>query len=118
MASSDNLDYDIAIALTAPAGGVTAGTLVYNSTSKAVVLPMTTATSGNTYTGKIIGLVRSAPKLSGAAWTVLRSLTWVSSLSKFKSSTGGASQAVAYSAAASADTTGDVILRLPCTGLA
>lgn len=116
MPTSNN--FEGTMELTAPAGGVTAGTMSYNSTSKMVVLPMTTATSGNTYTGKVMGLVKTVPKLSGAAWTVLRSLTWVSSTSKFKSSTGGASQAVAFNAAASADTTGDVILRLPCTGLA
>jgi hypothetical protein len=114
--TSDNIN-DV-ITLTAPAGGVTAGTVSYNSTSKALVLPMTTATSGNTYAGKITGLIRAVAKTTGAAWTVNRSLTWVSSTAKFKSCTGGASQATAYNAALTGDTTGDVVLRLPVTGLA
>lgn len=111
MATSSN--FEGTMELTAPAGGVTVGTLVYNSTSKMVVLPMTAATSGNTYTAKVVGLVKSVLKVTGAAWTQGRSLSWTST--KFKSCTGSTSQATAFNAAASGDTTGDVILRFPVT---
>jgi hypothetical protein len=55
MATSDN--FEGTLAMVAPAGGVTVGTPVYNSTSKQVCLPMTAATSGNTYSAKVVGLV-------------------------------------------------------------
>lgn len=110
MPTSDNLNDVVPQVAVAT---VTAGTLYYNATSKAVVLPMTSAITGATYAAKITGLVRTVPKATGAAWTVNRSLSWTST--KFKSCTGSTSQAVAYNAAASGDTTGDVILRLPVT---
>ena len=111
MATSSN--FEGTMELTAPAGGVVVGTLYYNSTSKAVDLAMTAAASGATFTGKITGLVKTVLKATGAAWTVNRSLSWTTT--KFKSCTGSTSQATAFNAAASGDTTGDVILRLPVT---
>lgn len=118
MSTSDN--FEGTTASVAPAGGVTVGTLVYNSTSKAVVLPMTAATSGNTYTAKTNGLVRTVAKLTGVAWVQHRSLRWISSTSKFAvtTATTQVSQATAFAAAAAGDTTGDVILRFPVPGVA
>jgi hypothetical protein len=102
--------------LVAPAGGATAGTIIYDSTSLVVVLPMTTATSGSTYTGKVIGRVNSVAKVSGTAWVGGAALTWVSSSSAFQitvSGSGQTTQAVAFGAASSAAVTGDVVLRHP-----
>jgi predicted RecA/RadA family phage recombinase len=118
MATSDN--FEGTLAMVAPAGGVTVGTPVYNSTSKQVCLPMTAATSGNTYSAKVVGLVKTVAKLTGVAWVQGRSLRWISSTSRFAVTTATTqiSQGSAAAAAAAGDTTGDVILRFPVPGVA
>jgi hypothetical protein len=109
-------DFDETLSYAAPAGGATAGTMLYNATSKMVVLPLTTATSGNTFTAKIRGLVKGAPRSTAVstAWTVGIGLAWVTATSKFKIATA-ASLAAAQAAAVTGttDTTGDVILIFP-----
>lgn len=118
MAASNN--FEDTLAMVAPAGGAVVGTPIYNSTAKNVVLPMTAATSGNTYSAKVLGLVTGAAKLTGVAWVQGRPLRWISSTSKFAvtTATTQVSQAVAAAAAAAGDTTGDVILRFPVPGVA
>lgn len=113
---SDN--FDDTLNLTAPAGGAAVGTPIYNSTSKLVSYPMTAATSGNTYTGKVNGRVNSIRKLTGVAWVAGQPLRWISSLSKWSKTTINThvSQGVAAADAASADLYGDVILRFPVAG--
>ena len=103
----------------APAGGVTAYTPSYNATSKMLTLPMTTATSGNTYSGKVTGLVKGMAKFTGVAWVHGQALRWITSLNLWKITTINThvSQGSASTAATAAATTGDVILRFPCAGV-
>lgn len=117
MATSDN--FEGTMALTAPAGGATTGNIIYNATSKLVVMAMTTATSGNTYTGKGNGLIRNSIKLSGTAWVSGQSLRWLSSVSKWAKTTINThvSQGVAYGDATSAAILADVVLRFPVAGV-
>lgn len=117
MATSDN--FEGTMPLTAPAGGATTGTLIMNATSKLVSMPMTTVTSGNTYTGKVVGLIRNSTKLSGVAWVSGQSLRWLSSTSKWAKTTINThvSQGTAYGDATSAAILGDVVLRFPVAGV-
>jgi hypothetical protein len=114
MPTSDN--FEQTLALTAPAGGAVVGTLILAATSNMVILPMTAATSGNTYTGKVVGLVKSVIKKSNAAWVVGDSLRFTGT--KFARTTINTqvSQATAAAAATSGAIVGDVILRFPCAG--
>lgn len=113
-------NFEETLEMTAPAGGAVVGTPIYNSTSKVVSLPMTAATSGNTYTGKVTGMVRAMAKLTGVAWVQGRSLRWISSTSKWAvtTATTQVSQGSAAATQAAGDTTGDVILRFPVPGVA
>jgi hypothetical protein len=79
-------------------------------------MPMTAATSGNTYTGKVMGLLRNVIKKSGTAWVAGQSLRFTGT--KFATTTINTqvSQASAFAAATSAAIVGDVILRYPCAG--
>lgn len=107
-------DYDGTIRRVAPTGGATAGNIVNDTTDFVCALALTTATSGNSYTAKVEGLVKSVAKVSGAAWTAGQALAYSSGSSAFTHViTGAHVVAHAAAAAASADTTGDVILCLP-----
>ncbi len=112
-------NFDDTLELTAPAGGAVVGTPIYNNTSKLVAYPMTPATSGATYTGKVNGMIRNARKLTGVAWVAGQALRWVSSTSKWAKTTINThvSQATAAGDPASADLYGDVILRFPVAGV-
>lgn len=112
-------NFEGTLELTAPAGGAVVGTPIYNSTSKMVVYPMTAATSGNTYTGRVAGMVINARKLTGVAWVAGQSLRFISSTSKWAKTTINThvSQATAAGSPASADLYGDVILRFPVAGV-
>lgn len=115
MATSDN--FEGTLAMVAPAGGAVVGTPIYNSTSKLVCLPMTAATSGNTYTGKVNGLIKTTAKLTGVAWVQGQPLRWLTTNRWAKTTINThVSQGVAAAAAAAGDTTGDVILRFPVAG--
>jgi len=106
-------DWDGTLRLVAPAGGITAGDISNDATDKVVSLALTTATSGNAYTGKVQGLVKGVSRVTGTAWTAGQRLA-ITTGSKFTHVTSGAIVvAHAAAAAASADTTGDVILCLP-----
>jgi predicted metal-dependent phosphotriesterase family hydrolase len=111
-------NFDDTLELTAPAGGAAVGTPIYNSTSKLVSYPMTAATSGNLYTGKVNGMIKSARKLSGVAWVAGQALRFVSSTSKWAKTTINThvTQGTAAADATSADIYGDVILRFPSAG--
>lgn len=117
MATGVASNTDDTISMAAPAGGVTAGTLLFNATTKSVSLPMTTATSGNTFSNKILGRVNTVPKSTAAAWLGGQPLNWVSSSSAFKIYTAaGVIHARAAADATAAATTGDVILITPTKG--
>jgi hypothetical protein len=110
-------NYDVDVPMSAPAGGLTAGTLYYNATTKSVYLPMVTATSGNTATVRIFGKATAMPKSTAAAWVCGQGLNWVTSTSAFKVYTaGGVIHARAVADATAAATTGDVVLITPCKG--
>jgi hypothetical protein len=103
--------------LLAPAGGVTAGTMIFVATARNryAVLPMTTATSGNTYTGLVEGYVKDAPVSTlCAATTGGVPLIWLTTVGKFKHVTAaGNTQAISVGTITAGATTADVILRLP-----
>jgi predicted RecA/RadA family phage recombinase len=108
---------DEVISMAAPAGGATAGTILFNTTTKSVTLPMTTATSGSTFANKILGRVNTVPKSTAAAWVAGQPLNWVSASSHFKVYTAaGVIHARAVADATAAATTGDVILITPTKG--
>lgn len=103
-------DWSGCLEFVAPAGGATAGTMIRNSTTLALILPMTTATSGNSYTGKIAGRVNGVARLTATDWIVGMPLSHDgTAFSTVK--TGVA--IVAHAANAATATTGDVILCPP-----
>ena len=105
-------DFDGTLPRVAPAGGATAGNIVADATDFVVCLALTTATSGNTYIAKVQGRVNGVARLTGAAWTAGQPLAWASSKLTHVI-TGAHVIGHAAAAAASGDTTGDVILCLP-----
>lgn len=110
--ATSNHDYEGTISLAAIAGGVTAGTLIALATSSAVVNPLTTATSLQTWTAKEAGLVKGVFKSTALAWTHGAQLAFASSVFAIASA-GALCVATAYGIAATADTTGDVVLNTP-----
>lgn len=110
-------NYEGTLTLLAPAGGVTAGTMVFVATAlkRYAVLPMTTATSGNTYSGLVEGYIVGAPVSTlCAAITGGVPLLWQTTVAKFKHVTAaGNSQAVSVGTITAGATTADVILRFP-----
>lgn len=114
MATSGN--FEQTMTLVAPAGGVTAFTLSFNTTSRVISLPLQTATSGNSYVGKVVGFVGTAPVASVAAMVAGQPLTWSTANTNFTPVVTGTTAVVhAWLAAPSVSTTltGDVILTLP-----
>lgn len=104
-------DFEGALSFVAPAGGATAGTLIVDSTTKAVILPLTTATSGNSYVGKCSGRVNGVARLTATDW--IAGMRLAHDGTAFTTVTTGAVACVAHAAAAATATTGDVILHLP-----
>ena len=105
--------FDGTITLVANTGGATVGT-IYKNADGVVYLAMTTAVSGTSVVGKIDGRVNGVNKISATAWTAGQPLahdgtafTHVVSATRVVAN--------AHVAAASAATTGDVILCLPGT---
>lgn len=114
MATSDN--FAGTLTFVAPAGGTTAGTLLFNATTRCVIYPFATVTSGSNYTGKVVGKVVGAPLESVAAAAAGTPLSWSTTNANFTPVVTGTTAMVnAYLAAPSVSTTltGDVILCLP-----
>lgn len=114
MASKSN--YEGTITATAPAGGVTAGTVVFNTSYRTLLLPLTSATSGATYTALADGCVVSAPVASGAAYAAGQSLGWSTAntnLGAIVTGTTANAHAFPIAAVASGSTTADVVIHLP-----
>ncbi len=112
--TSDN--FEGTIQQVALAGGATVGTMHFETTSRLPSLPMTTATSGNTFIGKVMGLVRSAPVASAAAIKAGMALNWNTTTNLYTPIVTGTTaivNAYAFGAIAISSTTGDVILCLP-----
>ena len=102
--------------LVAPAGGSTTGTLIFDATTRNLILPMTTATSGANYTGLIMGLMRSVPVSATVALAVGQPLAWGTTNSTFtQCATGATGVCHGYAAApiGTADATGDVYVIPP-----
>ncbi len=100
-------DWNGCLTFVAPAGGATAGTMIRNSTTLALILPMTTAASGSNYTGKIWGRANGVARLTATDWIAGMPLSHDgTAFSTVK--TGVA--IVALAAAAATASTGDVIL--------
>jgi hypothetical protein len=104
-------DYDGSLSFVAPSGGATAGTIIKNTTTSAVIFPLTTAASGVAYTGKVSG------RVNGVTTTTQ---TWVAGQMLSHNGTAFSTlisvlRVVANAAAAKVNTatTGDVILRMP-----
>lgn len=117
MATGVPSNTDEVISLAAPAGGATANTLIFSASLKMLVLPMTTATSGNTYSAKILGRVNTVPKSTAGAFTGGQPLNWASTAASFKAYTaGGVIHARAAGDATAAATTCDVFLICPTKG--
>ncbi len=104
-------DFEGALSFIAPAGGVTAGTLIVNSTTKAAIYPLTTAASGVAYSGKVFGLIKGVPRVTTTDWIVGMRLAHDGTA--FVVTTTGAASVVGWAANAATATTGDVILTLP-----
>jgi membrane-bound inhibitor of C-type lysozyme len=114
MASSSN--FEGTVLFTAPAGGVTAGTLSFDETRRVLNLPTVTATSGNTYAGKVDGLVVSAPCASGQAYTAGQPVLWSTGNTNLTVATTGTTvnhHAYAAKDIVTGSTTGDFLISLP-----
>ncbi len=114
MATSAN--FDNIVTPTAPAGGVTAGTmLLYDSTNKLVGLPMTTAASGVTFALKVFGRVNGVTKSTATAWVIgdrlaSNSVCVFSVAASTAASTIDRACGFAASTQAAGDATGDIVL--------
>jgi hypothetical protein len=102
---------------TAPAGGVTAFTLkMLDTQDRSVVLPLATATSGNTFPALVAGDLDGAPIATTVACVHGAPLAWSTTNSNFAEVATGTSantQAVADAVIASGSTTASLILRFP-----
>jgi predicted RecA/RadA family phage recombinase len=108
MATRDN--YNGVFTLTAPTGGVTAGTM--KVIQGVVCLPEKTVAAGVTFPAVIWGRVKAAPAAGTATWTAGQKLYWVTASAHFSTAaTGNVDYGVRAAAdKASAATTGDIIL--------
>lgn len=104
-------EYSGALTFVAPAGGATAGTIIYNSTTKCAIFPLTTAASGANYIGKAEGLVKGVSRITTTDWIVGMRLAHDGTA--FTTVTTAAAAVVAHAANAATATTGDVILCFP-----
>jgi predicted RecA/RadA family phage recombinase len=96
------------LSLTAPSGGVVAGTVYLIGTL--LVVAQDTQAVGVTFQGRAVG-VHLLPKATGQAWTEGAKLYWDDTAKKFTTtSTSNTLAGVAVAAAASADATGYVRL--------
>lgn len=114
MPASDN--FECTLEFVAPAGGVTAGTMVFVTANRNLILPMTTATSGNTYTGKVMGKVTGIAVTATQAMVAGTPLAWNTTntlLAAIASGTTANAQAIAATAIAASASTTDVILIFP-----
>jgi hypothetical protein len=108
--------------LTAPAGGVTAFTLLMLDTQdRPVVLPLATATSGNTFPAMVEGGIAGAPINTTVACVHGAPLAWSTANSNFAEVATGSTantQAVADQVIATSTATASLILRFPTAFLA
>jgi predicted RecA/RadA family phage recombinase len=94
--------------LTAPSGGVTAGTGV--KIGEVLVIPETSAAVGEKFIGLRVGVVEHA-KLSAQAWTEGAQVNWDDTNKRFTTvTTGNFKAGIAVAAAANPSATGKVLL--------
>lgn len=115
MASSDNFEGTLSLAT--PSGGVTAGTVIIDATTRVVMLPMTTtAVTTVNFVARVAGRIKSAPVISTMTGVQGASVQWSTSTSNFVYPTTGTTaqvQAVLCANFATGGTTADVILDMP-----
>lgn len=102
--------------MTAPAGGVTAFTLLCDATDRTVVLPLATATSGNSYPALVEGGIAGAAiatTVSGGQGLPLAWSTANSNFAEVASGTSANTQAVLDAVITSGTATAALILRFP-----
>lgn len=108
--------------LTAPAGGVTAFTLLMLDTQdRPVVLPLATATSGNTFPALVEGGIAGAAVNTTVACVHGAPLAWSTTNSNFAEVATGSTantQAVADQVIVTSTATASLILRFPTAFLA
>ncbi len=109
MPSSHDSGIDVMMPFVATAT-VTAGTLVVTATTLIACLPMTSTTSGNTYTGKIYGRVNDVTKSSATAFLAGAELTISTAGVVTAASVAGIVNAYAYGGALSTAVLMDVLL--------
>lgn len=97
------------VTLTAPTGGVTAGTPVL--ITNLLVIPRTTAAEAASFDGDVCGVHTGVPKATGATWAEGQNLYWDDTAKKFTpTATNNYYAGVAMAAAASGDATGTIRL--------
>jgi hypothetical protein len=109
-------DFSDTLPLVAPAGGTTAGTVIFNTTTRNFIFPLETVTSGSTYIGKVRGLLKGVAIESVAAMAAGTPLEYQTATSNFGPVTSGTTATIqAWLAAPSVSTvlTGDIILTMP-----
>jgi hypothetical protein len=105
-------NFEGTLPLVAAAGGATAGTMHFDVTRKVLSLPMSSATSGNSFVGLVQGLIRGVPVHTGALVAGAR-MVWATGTSRLIPATGSTTNAYAAAAKAAGGTTGDFALVLP-----
>lgn len=97
-------------------GAATAGTILVLSGNKQVVLPLTTAITGQDFTAKILGLVKAAVKTSNTgAWIAGQELTMVSGTTSTMdaAAASGIVNCIAAAPSLTGETTADILLVHP-----
>jgi hypothetical protein len=106
-------NWDGTMQFTAPAGGVTAYNLNVTATTLIACVPLQTATSGNTYTGRIYGVVQDVTKSSATAFLAGAALSIGTAGVAVAVAASGITNAYAYGDATSTNTVMDVLLVPP-----
>lgn len=109
-------DFCDTLTLVAPAGGATAGTPIFNATTRLYIFPLSTAASGADYVGKVRGLLKGVALESVAAMATGTPLEYQTATSNFGPVTTGSTATIhGWLAAPSVSTvlTGDIVLTMP-----
>ena len=97
------------LTLTAPTGGVVSGT--FYKIGQLIVCAQVSAAQTEQFSAVRVGTFSAVPKATGSAWTEGALLYWNDTNKNFQTaSASGTLAAVALDAAASGDTTGNIVL--------
>lgn len=107
-------NFDDTMEFVAPTGGATAFTPIIEATTLKVVVPLFTATSGQTYTGYCHNkVIKGVTKSSATAFVSGAALTIKTDSVAYALSAAGIINAYAFGPATSTATTMDVLIVLP-----